>query len=794
MKFTFEISEELLAKARHIAQLRGIEPNEFFVEALKLGISTAPTAAGKAWTESIDSDSPHGRSDAFNRAPFAKHVLQAIVACPKGESCVIGIEGEWGSGKTFLLQEIKRLIDEAQESTGTTQNINASDIAYLDYAPWLISGRDAIAKELLKELSIKLLTPSATKAKVGQAAAAVNGYATTAANIAKYAGLIGSASVAGGDFGALTAIGKYAEMVAKGTANISKLNVQQRSPIQLKKEITTALKTYPQKIVVFIDDIDRLPPEEIRDLMHAVKAVANFPNLIYVLAYDRKIVTQCLGHSTAEVDGASYLEKIVQLPVVLPRLAPIDLLRFFESQLKDLGISVDYSKSTSGGQRNNGVMLKLSGLLDKPRSVIRIKNALRQSYFELKDDVELIDLIAMETLRVTRPALWEFVCNHPDCVNKGVLADQFINLSHRSKIFIKAFKTPVQLANATEDIDLTVRKNDFYSKDCSRRLGADVLLAIFPDLHEEHLNGLSDSPIKAMSRGLPLLQYLSLGTSRHVLSSTHVAQLLTAQGLCDWESLIPSIRDYDKLNRLYGVLNELLAIKALHRLDEPWALLVAVSKAAAKALDDLSVEAEIGVNAGNIALALFMHEILRLSTSQSQHEVVLSEYKKAVQELPFLFVSDLRELIVSFQNQPSQWHTDADNKEFLEDYECITKKRYHQCIAEPSFLSHCIRCDEPVARAINITSEEVSREAADDLFTRLAAQDGFVAQFAKNSSRNPQGDFDKEALKLIPDLCSWIAQVSALQDPCLASYLNYLRTDATANDWMTARAKGVASS
>lgn len=66
-----------------------------------------------------------------------------------------------------------------------------------------------------------------------------------------------------------------------------------------------------QRIIVLIDDIDRLRREEVRELVKLVRLTGDFPNIVYVLAFDRKRVELALGDD--DETGRAYLEKIVQV-------------------------------------------------------------------------------------------------------------------------------------------------------------------------------------------------------------------------------------------------------------------------------------------------------------------------------------------------------------------------------------------------------------------------------------------------------------------------------------------------
>jgi hypothetical protein len=77
-----------------------------------------------------------------------------------------------------------------------------------------------------------------------------------------------------------------------------------------------ALRDLERPIVVVLDDIDRLTTAEIRDIFKLVRLTANFPNAIYVFAFDRGRVEQALRKQG--IPGRDYLERILQVSVDLP--------------------------------------------------------------------------------------------------------------------------------------------------------------------------------------------------------------------------------------------------------------------------------------------------------------------------------------------------------------------------------------------------------------------------------------------------------------------------------------------
>lgn len=97
-----------------------------------------------------------------------------------------------------------------------------------------------------------------------------------------------------------------------------------------KEEVTKALSHQSHKFIVIIDDIDRLNNNQIKLIFQLVNSLAGFPNLIYLLSFDREIVVRALSEEQ-KCNGEEYLEKIIQVPFNIPE-AKGDLVQsvFFE--------------------------------------------------------------------------------------------------------------------------------------------------------------------------------------------------------------------------------------------------------------------------------------------------------------------------------------------------------------------------------------------------------------------------------------------------------------------------------
>jgi len=77
-----------------------------------------------------------------------------------------------------------------------------------------------------------------------------------------------------------------------------------------------------KRIVIMIEDIDRLDDGEIATVFKLVKLAADFSHTAYVLAFDQGVVAKALAkrYADSEGSGSSFIEKIVQVPIELPRV------------------------------------------------------------------------------------------------------------------------------------------------------------------------------------------------------------------------------------------------------------------------------------------------------------------------------------------------------------------------------------------------------------------------------------------------------------------------------------------
>lgn len=331
--------------------------------------------------------------DRFGFAALADRIADSLTTQAANKGFVFGLEGKWGSGKSSLLALVlKRLRD-----------MDATKVASVEFRPWLIGDRDQLLAALFEDLAKAIAgLEYASGDATGKTQMAAKSVAEQVKNFARHLGPVGKlAGVAGLFVPGASMVGDVLEKLAAAAAE------QANGPtlVAQKERLSEALLKLDCRIVVAIDDVDRLEPREVAELLRLVRSVADFPNVSYLLCYDARALVRAIETGTGVASGAAYLEKIVQTEVAVPRPESFALRRWFSSELQSFASCpperVGYLQQVideTGGR-----------VLENPRAVVRVLDSLRVYWPSLKDRVDLADLVWLRMIAVGSPNFYRWV-------------------------------------------------------------------------------------------------------------------------------------------------------------------------------------------------------------------------------------------------------------------------------------------------------------------------------------------------------------------------------------------------
>jgi hypothetical protein len=328
-------------------------------------------------------------SDKLGRKPFADAAIRALRGVSRADGYVLAIEGKWGTGKSSALSMIQDLLAN-EEDHPTIVNFN----------PWLIGNRDTLLKAFFDAIHQRLNISNKSK-EAQRTAKLIKNYSKALTAIKLVPGITAIAS----------AIQEVVSAVAEGAESIAK---EHESNLEQQRSTLTAhLSKMNSRIIVFIDDIDRLIPSEVIELIRIVKAIGGLPNLGYVVAWDREYVEQSIASANIP-NSESYLDKIVQIRLPLPAILEGKRQALLQSALDDLPPLAHKSYFPQAEDRLSGIYYHgLRELLRHPRDIARTMNWLAIIEPTLRGEIVLADLIALSCIMTKAPAVYSEMHNDP---------------------------------------------------------------------------------------------------------------------------------------------------------------------------------------------------------------------------------------------------------------------------------------------------------------------------------------------------------------------------------------------
>ncbi len=328
-----------------------------------------------------DSPDENLPDELITREGYAKYINDNINASTTLKSSfAISIIGKWGSGKTDFMYRLEKMLLQNE-----TENI------VFRFNPWRVSNINGIVEEFFQTLATQL---NPFNHSIFQQ---IKDYSKSILQTDKEI--------------------KYRILNSIINTWFPEKNIEQKFD-----DIQDSILRTGKRIIVFIDDLDRLTGKEIIEVFKIIRNSANFSNVFFVVSIDEDYVINVL-HQTKEIDNEKeYLKKIFQLPIVLP----IFKKEIFKLKLKEYLLTDDLivdDKKTLEDVINklctNGIFLGddnvLEGIIEKMfsnlRDLKRFINSFRISFQILKTECDWYDLMVFELIKNQNTTIYRDIQN-----------------------------------------------------------------------------------------------------------------------------------------------------------------------------------------------------------------------------------------------------------------------------------------------------------------------------------------------------------------------------------------------
>ncbi len=338
----------------------------------------------------LNNDAPitKRKQDRLGFRKLARHLADAFLRNDLSGGLVVGIEGEWGSGKSSLANLAFRRLKKKSKN---------HRLRIVRFSPWIIGNREELLGQLFAELDSALSDLLSIKRRK-HVRTALRKYAQASSFLAAPLKIVGDSGIP-----AAGTAGRVLDSTAGAISGLATPSLR-----KINEELRVDLVGLDGKVVVFIDDIDRLEPEEAVEVLRLIRVVADFPNVGYLLAYDPDNLAKCLRKAIGVKNGKAYIDKIVQASFAIPEPMGFDLRSLLAEETRAIFDRVDLTSEASD-RLERALSCWCSEYVSTPRDVVRTVNALKLHIAPLADRLDPADGLFIQMIRIHHPELHGWV-------------------------------------------------------------------------------------------------------------------------------------------------------------------------------------------------------------------------------------------------------------------------------------------------------------------------------------------------------------------------------------------------
>ncbi len=379
------------------------------------------------WQDWFAADRPIiGREgDRLGRRDFAETVASAIMGWKGQDSLVIALYGPWGCGKSSIKNMVVESLKEVKDGP-----------LIAEFNPWQFANQSNLIEAFFDQLGIVLgkgtVGSQEHKRRLINKWKRYGAYFKSGSDIITFVkkslpwffvlflALFGSTffhpgivKVSLAVFGLIALfLSCFSRLSSTLTGYLAAgIEVGKKTLGEIKEELAEELKGLSSPVLVVMDDIDRLTPEDSLALFQIIKANADLPSLVYLLLFQRDSIAKSIKDQIS-ASGDEFLEKIVQVGFDVPVIEQSRLDRILFENIDRLLAIEQVGKKFDQRRWGNLFLGGLQPFFKNLRGVYRYTSTLafHVAVFRGKSfEVNPIDLIGLEVLRVFEPSVYSAV-------------------------------------------------------------------------------------------------------------------------------------------------------------------------------------------------------------------------------------------------------------------------------------------------------------------------------------------------------------------------------------------------
>jgi len=306
------------------------------------------------------------KQDSLGRGKFIEGLYEEIININFTDSFVFGLHGSWGEGKTSVINLLRYKFRDNE------------NFLIVNFEPWHYKDEEAMLtafyEQIERAISQKFIFPHLKKTFT-----------------------------------------KYHKIITTGISyaglNLD-LDFKDEALDKIKQRIEKSISQSQKKILIIIDDIDRLQLDEILLIFKLVRLNTNFKNTIFILSFEPDEVQKHLKKINIDPE---FLEKIVQKPITLPAIDQTIIDNFLSKHIYKIFDETKIAEKAKEELKEfpNFYQSEIRKLFKTLRDAKRYLNSLRSTLPPIKNEINLNDFLILELIKVFYLKIFRDIWHNP---------------------------------------------------------------------------------------------------------------------------------------------------------------------------------------------------------------------------------------------------------------------------------------------------------------------------------------------------------------------------------------------